>query len=155
MRLLPISIIALLAVLLTASLASAQPDRSLRAFENAVELVDGEGTAILNLRGALIGSLEKGKVTITNLPDGSGTDISVQGAETTRTDGNTTVYTGDDLRFRVFRGRWRVEIVGDGIDASAVGFGWLRLFGTAGRYSFAGGSFRAWPEESLSIKLGD
>lgn len=155
MRLLLVSILAFLAVATTASAVAAQPLREARALENAVELVDGMGTAVVNLRGAMIGSVVKGKLTITDFPDGAGTDISVQGAETVRDDGDATVYTGDDLRFRLFRGRWRIEIVGEGINASAVGVGWLRLFGTSGRYSFAGVPYRPWPAEALAIKLGD
>jgi hypothetical protein len=156
MRLVPLSILALLAVLVTASVSSARVAHESRAQENAIELVDGTGSATFTMRGALIGSLDKGRITITDLPGGASTDILVQNAATVRQeDARTTVYTGENLRFRVFRGRWRIEIVGDGIDASAVGTGWLKLQGVSGRYSFAGGPYRAWPGNPLLIKLGD
>lgn len=156
MRLLTLTTIVLLGVLLTASAAFARGDRGLMGLENAIELVDGSGLVVVNVRGALIGTLDEGKITITDFPDAEPTDVNVQNETTTRrVDADTIVYTGKNLRFRLFRGRWKIEIEGTGIDASAVGSGTLRLSGTEGRYSFAGASYRPWPANALTIRLGD
>ena len=121
--------------------------------DNGVELVGGDGRAVLTLRGAVLGSLDRGAVTITARRGDP--VLLVQGYERTRLakDGGTT-YVGRDIRFRVFRGTWRVVITGDGVAASAVGDGIVGLRGD-GRYSIGGGPYRGWPEKFDTFVLGD
>ena len=147
----------LLLAVLAAALAggaAAAVDRS-GAGGSGVELVDGSGRAYLGLRGALLGSLGRGRLAVTPLPSRERTEVFVQGAEWERelADG-TTVYGGDALRFRVFRGAWRVRLQGSGINASAVGRGLVRLQGT-GQYSLGGQPYQPWPAEWQTIRLGD
>ena len=120
-----------------------------------IELVDGSGRAVLHLRGALLGGLGRGQVTVVDLADRQGTEISVRGYEWKQVvDARTTVYGGEGIRFRVFQGAWRVRIQGSGIGASAVGRGTVGLKGR-GRYSVSGGSYRSWPTLYQTIRLGD
>jgi hypothetical protein len=145
---------AVLALLLGwASTAGARP--LLRADqENGIELADGTGRTTIVLRGALIGSIGSGTVWVTDLPDRADTDIFVAGDdESYQLDPRTTVYKGDNIRFRVFRGRWRVRIKGTDINLSAVGTGTVGLAGR-GRYSLAGGPYRPWTLDWKTFKLG-
>jgi hypothetical protein len=120
-----------------------------------IELVDGSGRVVLNLRGALLGGLERGQLTVVDLTDRQKTEIIVQGYKWKRTvNARTTVYGGAEIRFRVFRGAWRVRIQGSGIGASAVGRGTVRLKGR-GLYSVAGGPYRIWPALDQTIRLDD
>ncbi len=148
-----IPLIALAVFLGTATVAAARPvirtDK-----DNGIELVDGNGRTTIGLRGALIGSVGNGWVWVTDLPGKVETDIFVVGDdESFQIDAQTTVYHGDNIRFRVFRGRWRVRIKGNDINVSAVGDGTVGLAGK-GRYSVAGGPYRPWPLEWRTFRLG-
>jgi len=140
-------------VLATASTAAARP--VLRTDqENGIELADGSGRTTIVLRGAMIGSVGSGTVWVTDLPDKTTTDIFVAGDdESYALTLRTTVYKGNDIRLRVFRGRWRVRIKGSGINLSAVGNGTVGLAGR-GRYSLAGGPYRSWTADWRTFKLG-
>jgi hypothetical protein len=115
----------------------------------------GTGRAVLSLRGALLGGLERGQLTIVDLADLQGTEIIVLGYDWKRLDDTrTTTYGGEGLRFRVFRGSWRVRIQGAGIAAAAAGRGSVGL-GGEGRYSVDGGPFEPWPARYQTLRLGD
>lgn len=136
-----------------ALLASAPVGTAARA-ETGIELVDGSGRAVLTLRGATLGELERGRLLITALPGRQPPDILVQGYDWQRVvNARTTIYGGTSIRFRVFRGSWRVRIQGTGINASAVGRGTVGL-GGRGRYSLAGGAYLPWPAVYEVITLG-
>ncbi len=149
--LIPLLVLAFL--LGTATVASARP--VLRSDqENGIELVDGNGRTTIGLRGALIGSVGSGTVWVTDLPGKVETDIVVIGDDDSyQLDNQTTVYQGTGLRFRVFRGRWRVRIRGSDINVSAVGTGTVSLAGR-GRYSVAGGPYHYWTDVWKTVKLG-
>lgn len=152
-RRLLIGILVLLVAVLAASPALGKP--AVARAESDVELVNGTGRAVISVRGALIGSLTSGRVTVKDLPDSVDTRIQVLGSDTRfQIDDQTTVYAGENLRFRVFRGKWRVTIQGEGIFTSAVGVGWVRLEGS-GRLAVAGEPYRPWPAEWTTIKLGE
>jgi hypothetical protein len=143
-----ISLVAALVVLAAPAAAGAA------GAESGIELARGSGRAVLTLRGAVLGAVERGRLTITILPGRIAPDVFVQGYEWQRTvNGRTTVYGGGGLRFRVFRGSWRVRLQGAGINASAVGLGTVGL-GGRGRYSIAGAPYQPWPSEYLVIRLG-
>jgi len=136
-----------LAALAAAGTASAAPA------DAGVELTGGSGKAVVALDGAVLGSLDRGRITVvTRRGDPL---VLVQGYEWIRSgEDGSTVYGGHDMRFRVFRGAWRVTLQGGGIDASAVGTGSIGLRGN-GRYSIDGGAYRAWPDDYKVILLGD
>jgi hypothetical protein len=142
----PIALVLAVAALVASGTASAA------ASESGIELAGGTGRAVLALEGAVLGSIDRGRITI-EVRRGDPL-VLVQGYEWQR-DGldGTTTYGGREMRFRVFRGAWRVTLQGSGIDASAVGPGTIGLRGS-GRYSLDGGEYHPWPEEYRVIVLG-
>jgi hypothetical protein len=149
-RRLPIAILVVVAALAVASTASARFGHGIA--DSDIELADGSGRVLIAVRGALIGSLGDGRLTITAKPL---TEVLVQGAESSfLLDEDTTVYVGENIRFRAFRGRIRVRIQGTEIFTSLVGSGAVWLAGQ-GTYSLAGTAPKPWPEIWSEIKLGD
>lgn len=146
-------LLALVLLLGTATLASAKPN--LRLDEGTgLELSGGNGRTTVALRGAVIGTVGSGWVWVTDLPGGAETNIVVAGDEDSfQLDTQTTAYRGDNIRFRVFRGKWRVRVRGTEINVSAVGTGWFGIAGR-GRYQIEGGPERRWPDVWKTIKLG-
>jgi hypothetical protein len=149
-----ISLLVLVISLAAASAASARVDR---VFDDSdIEYIEGTGRIHATMRGALIGSVQgTGTVTVTDVADRVKTQILVINETASwRLDETTTVYAGENLRFRVFRGKWRVKVQGDGIFVSIVGTGALGFAGE-GRYSLAGAPYRPWPKEWTTLRLGD
>jgi hypothetical protein len=147
-----IAFVTLVVALAATAAAPAAPDRGLD--DTDLELLDGNGKVRVALRGALIGSVAKGSVTITDLPGGVETEVLVQGEEASwELDPGVSRYVGEDIRFRVFRGKWRVEMQGSGMFTSIVGTGSIGFSGE-GRYSLAGAAYRPWPAEWTILKLG-
>jgi hypothetical protein len=136
---------------LAAALATSSPAWGAPA-DGGIELVGGSGRSIVTLRGAALGTVELGRITV-SVRAGE-PRVIVQGHEWQRETGAGTVYGGSDIRFRVFRGSWRVIIQGNGINASAVGDGTVRLRGT-GRYSIDGAAYAAWPAVFETIRLAE
>lgn len=140
------------AFVLAAAALGAAGTASAAPLDGGIELTGGSGRAVLTLQGAVLGSLERGRITVAVRR--AEPEVLVQGYEWVRNarDGSLT-YGGRDIRFRVFRGAWRVTLIGSGIDASAVGAGTIGLRGS-GQFSLDGGAYRPWPSEYRVIVLG-
>jgi len=153
MRRLVFTALALLVGLTVAAGASARVQRDIGAQAGQLELQDGAGTVVISMqRGALIGRLDRGRLIVTDRRGAA--EVTVFGAEETiETSERTTVYRGDELRFKIAGQGWRVGIQGVGLDASLVGRGVVTLRGT-GTASFDGEPFRPWPLEFRSLVLG-
>jgi hypothetical protein len=117
----------------------------------------------VRLRGSVIGRLAKGTLTVTESPDGGAT-IVVRGADRPPlTRGQTTVYTGTNIRFRIaHERRIAVRLNGKGLNFSAVGRGdgWMDGLGdpTAGiffdgSYSLNGEPYHSLPDERTRFEL--
>jgi len=119
--------------------------------DSGIELAGGDGRSVLTLRGAVLGTLEAGRITVTIR--GGDPQVVVQGEDWQRRTDRGITYGGRDIRFRIFRGSWRLVVNGTGINASAVGSGLVGLRGD-GRYSIDGEPYQAWPEEYQTIRLG-
>jgi len=144
--------IPLLAALVVA-LASVPSSAVAASAASGVSLTGGSGRVVMTLRGSVLGTLDRGKITVGL--NGGGTQIYVDGTnlkQHTLVDGRVA-YTGTDLRFRVFRGGWRVVIDGTGINASAGGRGLISLRGT-GEYSIDGRAPLQWTSTWQAIRLG-
>jgi hypothetical protein len=115
------------------------------------------GTVAVSARGTLFGHCDRCTVVITdpNPTDGKApvvTPLSVVRQPLTDT---KTSYSGNDLRFRVIGGFFRVKASGTGIDISAVAVGAATLVdGTSGTYSVGGGPFQPVPLDKTSLPLG-
>jgi hypothetical protein len=115
--------------------------------EGTLSVEDGRGKVTIQARGGVIGRLERGTVTIydltpddTNIPAVFGDDqpVALVGE-------NGIKYTGSGIRFRVIGGRYRIVILGRGIDLSAVGKGSGSIRGDIGQlgvYSLDGADCR-------------
>jgi len=142
-----------IALVLAAAALGAGGTASAAPLDTGIELIRGSGRAVLTLQGAMLGSLDRGRITVA-VRRGE-PEVLVQGYEWVRNARNgSVVYGGHDIRFRVFRGAWRVTLLGSGIDASAVGAGTIGLRGS-GRYSLDGGAYLPWPSEYRVIVLAD
>ena len=86
---------------------------------------DGYGMLQLSARGALIGRIERGKITVTDPNLADARRPIVMGAERKKLSRNrkTTVYTGRDMRLRSTGAFVHVRLEGRGINFSAVGRG--------------------------------
>jgi hypothetical protein len=126
---------------------------------------NGRGVILLQIKGAVIGFMAKGKLTLTdNDPYDENTPV-VRGRIRQRPkqlSDATTVYKGKDLRFRMLEGSYRLRFEGAGIHLSAVGRGWVMLdgddrFDTNGMYALNGTPFEPIPfepTERLKLQLG-
>lgn len=147
-------LVAFLGAALFAGTAQATVAVAQTANAQTLSLRGGRGTAILALRGSILGTLRRGRLIVT-IPRHSTAVSKVYGAETRRRlSGRSTLYKGTDIRYRVFGGSWRLNIVGRGINAGAAGRGWFGLEGSRGTYSIAGGRYRAWPRVYKTFRLG-
>jgi hypothetical protein len=123
----------------------------------------GRGEVIVQVRGAVIGRLASGKLTLTdNDPYDEQVPI-VRGRLHPRpraVSWATTVYTGRQIRFRVLNGSYRLKIDGVGINLSSVGRGWVVLDGderyaNPGAYALNGEVYQPIPyERTERLKIG-
>jgi hypothetical protein len=91
--------------------------------DGTLVVTNGDGTVVMNLRGALIGTLDSGKVTLTDPAETNTGDLVLKGCDQQKVADNRLACSGDDLRYRVIQGRFRVKIAGSGINLSVVGNG--------------------------------
>jgi len=101
------------------------------AGEGTVSVEAGRGKVAIEARGAVIGRLANGSVTIWDLtPDDAYEPVVYGDDHPVRLVAETGVrYSGTGMRFRVIGGRYRIAIAGRGIDLSAVGRGWVTVKG--------------------------
>jgi hypothetical protein len=123
---------------------------------DALSLARGRGTAVIRARnGAVLGTLARGRIVITDYQRGPETEVGVSGCEVRKRLGpRTWMCRGVRLGFSVLYGSWRILIRGRGINASARVTGSSTLEGTAGTYSVNGGPRHPWPEEARTFELG-
>ena len=149
--------------ILTALVAAACAPTADASFErfldggDTLSLARGKGTAALRARnGAVLGTVARGRIVITDYERGAETEIGVSGCEARKQLGpRTTMCRGVRLSFSLLYGSWRLVVRGRGINASARLRGSLTLEGSAGTYSVNGGARQPWPEEARTLALGD
>jgi hypothetical protein len=131
--------------------------------DGTLSVRDGRGTMVLRMRGGVIGRFARGKLTVTD-SDGAENTVIVRGEEDSfDRNERTTVYTGNNIRFRIAaERRVIVRIEGAKINFSAVGRGdgWLDGRGDPedgiffdGSYSLNGGVYKSLPDDRLRIEL--
>jgi hypothetical protein len=153
-RLVLLALVVVLALPVAAWAASALPGDGTLVVDN------GNGAVTVRARGGILGRFDYGTVVITDLDLTDGKAPAVYGAETIQPLGaGRTRYTGDQVRFRMIGGLFRVQITAIGIDVSAVGRGVAMLDATGysdfpGRYSINGGPFQPLPGHPVSYALG-
>jgi hypothetical protein len=154
----------ILLALSVGSLAAAATASTLRppVEDGTLSVRDGRATVTLRMRGSVIGRLAKGRLTVTDSPDGA--TIIVRGEEDeVPINGRTTVYSGRNIRFRIADDRrFVVKVAGKGLNFSAVGRGdgWMDGWGDPesgvffdGSYSLNGTDHPTLPNERTRFDL--
>jgi hypothetical protein len=152
-------IASLLAAAVTVGASAAVP----RVQDGTLTVRDGQGSMAVKVKGSVIGRLGKGTLTVTNAGN-QGATIVVRGAERTRyPSARTTVYSGNNIRFRVAHNRpVVVQMSGKAINFSAVGRGdgWMDGRGDPaagiffdGSYSLNGAPYQSLPDLRTRFEL--
>jgi hypothetical protein len=142
-KLFVVLVVLVTAVSVAAATAAARPvDKG----DGTLAVKNAQGRVVVNARGAVLGRLEEGGLTVLDLTPNGNADISVFGYDQkpiVRANG-TTVYSGSNIRFRIAGGAYSVAITGKGINVSAVGRGNVQGLGvTEGLFSSDGQPFRS------------
>jgi hypothetical protein len=122
--------------------------------DGRLSVADARGSVWMKARGAMIGRLDKGVIEITDLSPLDENEPLVYGAEREQFKGAATVYNGEDIRFRLIGGHWRVSIRGAGMALSVAARGTVLLDGEGlktGVYSTSGVDCRASAERCLVV----
>ena len=111
------------------SLSSARPPP--RRANGELSLERGRGSAVLEMRGVVLGRLTSGTLRVTDLtPRDRFAETVVRAQGDVRAVGPRTVlYRGQGIRFKLLGGRYRIVIRGTGMSVSAVGRGEVVLDG--------------------------
>jgi hypothetical protein len=153
-RLALLALVVALALPVAAWAAAALPGDGTLVVDN------GNGVVTIRARGGILGRFVTGNMVISDLDLADGKVPVVYGAEMIQPLGSgRTRYSGDDLRFRMLGGLFRVQLNAIGIDVSAVGRGVATLDATGftdfpGRYSINGGPFQPIPGHGVTYPLG-
>ena len=141
----------------------------LPAGASAVQEVPGDGTLVVDnapglvvvrARGGIIGRFDSGRLIVDDPVEGDGSGPIVYGADRIRELGpHTTLYIGEDIRFRLIGGFYRVQIQAVGADVSAVGRGSVTLDGSGfaeqpGRFQINGSGWQPMPDDATRYTLG-
>jgi opacity protein-like surface antigen len=114
------------------------------------------GLVSVAARGVLLGHCGRCSVTITDPDPGDGSAPVVLPLSVLRTSlsDTRTAYQGNDLRFKLIGGFFRIRIVGTGIDVSVVADGNVVLDnGSAGTYSRNGNPYLPMPSFKVPLQL--
>jgi hypothetical protein len=138
----PVRRILLLATLALALLACAL-SASAAVGDGSLALDGASGTIYISGRGLIYGHFDSGTLMVLDYkPDDGVSTPTVSGAKAKFAKGSG-VFAGTDVRFLLPSGRYTVELIGAGIDASAVGKGSIVATGFAspddGSYTVNGG----------------
>lgn len=120
---------------------------------------NGRGMVFVNARGGIIGRFDTGRLIVDDPIASDGSGPIVYGADRIRElDATRTLYIGEDVRFRLIGGLYRVRVQAVGMDLSVVGKGFAVLDGSgftdAGRFSINGGPFQPVPSVPTKFPLG-
>ncbi|MGI8422007.1 MAG: hypothetical protein ACR2MU_07085 [Gaiellaceae bacterium] len=149
----PLTILCALFCLATAAVAgAASTDDGLLAVKG------GTGSISLAARGSFIGRCQSDCKIVVLDPDSTDAPPIVRGWDN-KINASTikTIYSGDNVRFRLVDGFYRLLIRGTGIDVSAVGQGTVVLNGNGGfddgTYSLNAGPWLSLPDQLKSFQL--
>jgi hypothetical protein len=135
--------------------------RSLPPGDGTLSVRNGRGVVVLQIKGAVIGWLGRGKLTLTDNDPYDENEPVVHGffraGSPRQLNDATTVYRGKNIRYRMLDGSYRLRFEGNGIRLSAVGKGWVTFDGddrydSVGSYSLNGEPFEPIPFD-LTDKL--
>jgi hypothetical protein len=152
----------LLLILLVVGLAAPAGALAVQELPGDGSLVvdNARGLVTIRARGGIIGRFDSGRLVIEDPVEGDGSVPRVYGADRIRElSPTTTLYIGEDVRFRLIGGAYRVTVTATGMDISAVGRGTVTLDGSLfsdqpGRFQINGGSWQPMPDDVARYTLG-
>jgi hypothetical protein len=134
--------------------------RPLGPNDGTLSVNDARGVMTIQARpGAVIGTLARGSVTITDPVDGDGTGPIITGDDSPPVEKSetTTMWRGNKVRFRIIGGTFRIVVRGRGINLSFVGKGSAIVNGAGteddGTYAVNGGDYNILPAFALPFAL--
>jgi len=152
----------LVAVTLLLAVPAISLARTLPPGDGTLVVKNGRGVIVLQVTGAIIGRMKSGKLTLTDTDPYDENTPVVHGRLRTKPQqlsDATTVYKGQNIRYRMVDGSYRLRFEGTGIHLSAVGRGWVTFdgddrFASDGVYSLNGAPFEPIPFDPTDrIKL--
>lgn len=156
-RLLVILLVALAAPAAAVAAVAAPHDKT----DGTLAVKDARGMIVIQARGTVLGRIDRGAVTITDMNPFDTNQPQVVGAESIQpdpTNTSATIYSGAGIRFRFVGAAYKITLVGRGIDIAAVGQGKVRfpVTGTAndGQFSLDGGPFQDVPALPFTGSFG-
>src|SRR5262245_56383296 len=113
------------------ALPAAVGARPLGSNDGTLSVKDARGVITIQGRGGVIGSYNKGSVTISDPIDGDGTGPIVAGDDFPPIERNdtTTTWRGNKVRFRIIGGTFKIVVRARGVNLSFVGKGNIILNG--------------------------
>lgn len=145
-----------LLVLGALSAALAAPTAAHASASGTLSVKNATGTISVIARGVLLGHCDRCTVTITDPDPADGPAPVVQPLSALRSSlsDTKTSYQGNDLRFKLIGGFFRIRIVGTGIDASVVATGAAVLDnGSSGTFSLNGNPYLPMPSFRMPLQL--
>lgn len=129
-----------LAVALALSAPAAALASTSAAGDGTLALRNATGVFTIAGRGAVIGQVDRGKVSVFD-PDPTDGDAHISGWDRAKGLGEPrTVYLGSGVNFRMLGGSFRLVVTGSGVDLSFVGRGTITIVsGGGGGISLGGG----------------
>jgi hypothetical protein len=89
---------------------------------------NADGVIFVVARGTIIGACDRCKVSIVDPSPDDGAPPVVDGAETHKDLSDTRdLYSGNDVRFRLVGGLFKIKVSGYGVDLGVVAKGWGRI----------------------------
>jgi len=138
--------------------------RPLPPNDGTLVVKNGRGTIVVQVKGAVIGWMTQGKLTLTDNDPYDEYAPVVRGRFRPRQplalSDATTIYKGQNIRYRMEEGSYRLKLEGSGIRLSAVGRGWVTFdgddrFENNGGYSLNGEPFEPIPQDLTErLKVG-
>jgi len=150
-------ILAVLAVAL--ALPAGGAARTLGVNDGTLSVRDARGIITIQGRGGVIGSYNRGSVTISDPIDGDGTGPIVTGDDFPPIERSetTTTWRGTKVRFRIIGGTFKIVVRARGVNLSFVGKGNVILNGAGtdddGTYAANGGEYNSIPAFALPFQL--
>lgn len=129
--------------------------------DGTLSVKDGNGKVSLTGRVSAFGRVDNGRITLTSLDPTDDTlpDFFDTCTRTKLLPDGGILCIGAKLRFRLLDAKYRITIIGRGIDVSAVGKGQATLQGADatiddGDFSLNGGLYKAIPSELVTVSFG-
>lgn len=145
-----------LALALVATSATAVAGTTPTTPNESLTVKDGRGIVQIKGKGVVIGGIDRGWLQISDLSPGDEWSPWVNGVPR----GKVVGIRGENIRFRLSKGRYKIVARGEGISISARGNGFVVLdgepdaVGAAGQYAIGDQALQPVPADPLRLPFG-